>query len=220
LAEAHAVGLVHRDIKPANIMLCDRGGVADFVKVLDFGLAKQLTAPAVDNLSRSTTIVGTPLYLPPEAITGTQAIDARMDLYSLAAVGYFMLTGTPVFDGKTVVEVCVKHLSIAPEPLAARHAGHDAPAELEALLRRCLAKDPAQRPASAEELARALEALPIAVWSPRAARAWWQERGPSVTERANAMRAVDDGGGPTGTLQIDPQGDGEPNLGSTIDRAV
>ena len=202
LSEAHGVGLVHRDIKPANIMLCDRGGVADFVKVLDFGLVKQLDTPPADDLSRSTAIVGTPLYLPPEAITGSKAVDARMDIYALAAVAYFMLTGTPVFDGKTVVEVCVKHLSIPPEPLSVRHAAHDAPGELEALLVRCLAKDPALRPASAEEFAASLRALPLEEWSPEAARTWWRERGAAVVARSLEARRARGSAPADGTLEI------------------
>ena len=107
LAEAHAAGLVHRDIKPANIILTRRGGLHDFVKVLDFGLAKALDSQDRAGVTSPNALMGTPLYLSPEAVNQPDQIDARADVYALAAVGYFLLTGTPVFDGASVMEICM-----------------------------------------------------------------------------------------------------------------
>jgi CHASE1-domain containing sensor protein len=186
LAEAHGVGLVHRDVKPANIMLCNRGGIPDFVKVLDFGLVKDLVHE--DNkLSQSTTFVGTPLYLAPELVANRGPIDARVDLYALGAVGYFLLTGSPVFTGKTTVEVCAKHLSLAPESPSFR-LGQPIPADLEALILECLQKDPARRPASAAELVERLRKLDVVVWQAPQALAWWDAKGTKLKDQLSAER--------------------------------
>jgi serine/threonine-protein kinase len=186
LAEAHGVGLVHRDVKPANIMLCNRGGIPDFVKVLDFGLVKDLVH-GDNKLSQSTTFVGTPLYLAPELVANRSTIDARADLYALGAVGYFLLTGTPVFTGKTTVEVCAKHLSLAPESPSAR-LGQPIPADLEALILDCLQKDPARRPASAAELVERLRKLEVVPWEAAQALAWWAAKGTRLMNKLNTER--------------------------------
>lgn len=186
LAEAHGVGLVHRDVKPANIMLCNRGGIPDFVKVLDFGLVKDLIH-GDSKLSQSTTFVGTPLYLAPELVANRTHIDARADLYAVGAVGYFLLTGTPVFTGKTTVEVCAKHLSLAPESPSTR-LGQPIPADLEALILDCLQKDPARRPASAAELVERLRKLDVVPWETAHALAWWAAKGTNLMNKLNAER--------------------------------
>ncbi len=109
LAEAHEIGLIHRDVKPANVILVpQRGGAPDVAKVVDFGLVKELDQDT--DLSRDDQIAGTPLYLAPEAITSPGRVGARSDLYSLGCVGYFLLTGRPVFEGRNMVEVCGHHL--------------------------------------------------------------------------------------------------------------
>ena len=117
LSEAHEVGLIHRDIKPANIILSVRGGVADVATVVDFGLVKQLD-PGDADLTHGVTalnaITGTPLYVAPEVISGDPAVDARSDLYAVGAVGYYLLTGLPVFEAQTVVEVFAHHLHTPP----------------------------------------------------------------------------------------------------------
>jgi serine/threonine-protein kinase len=189
LAEAHAIGLVHRDIKPANIMLCRRGELTDFVKVLDFGLAKDLSEDGRTDLSRSAVLIGTPLYLAPE-VALQHAVDARADIYALGAVGYFMLTGTPVFEGKTVLELCFKHLSTPPDSPSER-LGRRLPPELEAIVLRCLAKDPAERPLSVEELAASLRSLDLGSWTPEIMKRWWAERGESIEQRVRAARRRD-----------------------------
>jgi serine/threonine-protein kinase len=186
LAEAHEVGLVHRDIKPANIMLCNRGGIPDFIKVLDFGLVKDLVNGET-GLSQSTTFVGTPLYLAPELVANRSHIDARADLYAVGAVAYFLLTGTPVFTGKTTVEVCAKHISLPPEAPSVR-LGQPIAADLEALVLECLQKDPARRPASAAAMVERLRSLNVALWETSQALAWWAAKGTSLKDRLSAER--------------------------------
>lgn len=175
LAEAHGIGLVHRDVKPANIILCDRGGQPDVAKVVDFGLVKSVEVSPDDStidVTSENTIVGTPLYMAPEALSGG-TMDARSDLYALGAVAYFLLTGTPVFRGKTVFEIFSQHLSAPPESPAAR-LGRPIPADLERLVLQCLAKSPADRPCDARILQVALSELqPDAHWSPADAARWW-----------------------------------------------
>jgi len=185
LAEAHSVGLIHRDVKPANLMLTIRGLLFDFVKVLDFGLVKK-TSGTDAGVTNADAVVGTPLYLSPEAITDGERVDARSDLYALGAVAYFLLTGSDVFSGISVVELCAKHLRSTPEPMSSR--GADVPEELERLVLSCLAKDPEQRPASATALADALAALDVAEWRNSDAQAWWDEKGKSVLERVKDER--------------------------------
>jgi eukaryotic-like serine/threonine-protein kinase len=145
LREAHAAGLIHRDIKPGNLFVGVRGGMRDFVKVIDFGLVKQLDAGDAPTLSRADAIAGTPLFMAPESVTDPESIDAKVDTYALGATAYYLLTGTPVFEGRSMVEVCGHHLHSVPEP-PSRRIGQPVPARLEALILRCLAKQPEQRP--------------------------------------------------------------------------
>lgn len=177
LVEAHALGLIHRDVKPANILLCARPGNADVVKLLDFGLVKDIRPSSVSDdpaLTRADAITGTPLYLSPEAITDPGAVDHRVDIYALGAVGYCLLTGVPPFQGRSTVEVCSQHLHTPPVPPSQR-LGTPVPAELEALLLACLAKKPEQRPQSARELCRRLaECAAQSPWSEDEARAFWE----------------------------------------------
>ncbi len=123
LAEAHAAGLVHRDIKPANIFLTRRGGLCDFVKVLDFGLVKARDGVDQAGVTSPNALMGTPLYLSPEGVTAPDEVDARADVYAVGAVAYFLLTGTPVFDGATLMEICLKHTNEPPQPPSARLGG-------------------------------------------------------------------------------------------------
>jgi hypothetical protein len=189
LAEAHKRGLIHRDIKPANLHLCVRGDIADYLKVLDFGLAKDLAAPSTQTqLSVSGIFVGTPLYVAPEAIRQPDQIDGRSDLYALAAVAYFLLTGTPPFQGASMVEVCSMHLHLEPEPPSKR-LDRALPPLLEALVLRCLSKHPDQRPASALELARELaDCTDVPPWTEADAATWWRDRSGPVLALATPLR--------------------------------
>jgi serine/threonine-protein kinase len=152
LAEAHGKGLLHRDVKPGNLILSERGGVPDRLFVVDFGLAESVSA------ALGAPLVGTPGYIPPEALLGASPLDSRADLYALGAVGYFLLTGGPVFSGATAADVCAKHVIRTPDPPSA-HSPHEIPPGLDDLLLCCLARNPAHRPGSARELARRLDAL-------------------------------------------------------------
>jgi serine/threonine-protein kinase len=181
LIEAHGVGVIHRDIKPANLMLCRQGGEYDVLKLLDFGLVKQLSVEGEAQLTGVSTLLGTPQYMAPESILSADSADARSDIYALGAVAYYLLAGADVFDGKSVIELCVQHLHHAPQPLAAR--GLAIPAELEALVLACLEKDPNHRPQSAAELRRKLEACAIAPWTADDARAWWLKHQAALTAR-------------------------------------
>jgi hypothetical protein len=176
LHEAHGLGLIHRDIKPANIMLCRLGGMYDVIKLLDFGLVKAVDAGAEASLTAANAITGTPLYMPPEAVMNTDAVDARSDLYSLGAVGYFLPTGKTVFTGASLMEICRKQVDAAPEPPSQR-LGRTVDPDLEALILRCLAKRPSDRPAGAEELAEALwQCAAAGTWTTADARRWWQSQ--------------------------------------------
>jgi len=174
LAEAHGVGLVHRDVKPGNVILCERGGLSDVAKVVDFGLVKDLEADG--RMTRDATLVGTPLYLAPEAIRSPDA-DARADIYSVGAVAYFLVTGRHVFDGGTVIEICGHHLHTLPTPPSER-LGRPLPPDLEAWVLACLEKDPARRPATAMQAAARLDRCELSgEWTPELARAWWAAKG-------------------------------------------
>jgi eukaryotic-like serine/threonine-protein kinase len=175
LAEAHGRGLVHRDIKPANIILTERGGELDVAKVLDFGLVKPLAAdgPDITHTGSSTMLTGTPLYMSPEAMTTPETGDTRSDLYALGAVAYFLLTGRPVFEGATVVEIIGHHLHTEPVP-PSRRVTHLIPADLEAIVMQCLRKRPADRPRSAPALRDMLRRCKaVEPWTTDAAAAWW-----------------------------------------------
>ncbi len=173
LTEAHGVGLIHRDIKPANIILCERGGIPDVAKVVDFGLVKELDH--AQDLTATGVITGTPLYLAPEAVRSS-AIDARSDIYAVGAVGYFLLAGRNVFEGDTLVEVCSHHLHTTPSPPSER-LGRPLPRDLEAAVLSCLEKDPDLRPQSARALLGRLAACEDAGrWSEQEAAEWWTVR--------------------------------------------
>ncbi len=184
LNEAHGLGLIHRDVKPANIMVCRLGGMFDVAKLLDFGLVKAVDAKREAGLTAANAVMGTPLYMSPETVAGSDKVDARSDLYSLGCVGYFLLTGTTVFTGDSLAEVFRKHTSAAPVPPSQRLRRSVEPT-LEMLILRCLAKSPEDRPGSAEEIAEELAKCESASgWSSAAARAWWTQRQAKTTGAA------------------------------------
>jgi eukaryotic-like serine/threonine-protein kinase len=174
LIEAHGRGLVHRDIKPANVILTERGGEPDVAKVVDFGLVKPLASDsAALTMSMPNVLTGTPLYIPPEAMNAPDVPDPRSDLYALGAVGYFLLTGHPPFEGTTVYEVIGHHLHSIPVPPSQRTTNL-IPPDLEAVILRCLRKKPDERPADARALREGLERCTMAPpWTSDAAAAWW-----------------------------------------------
>jgi hypothetical protein len=206
LSEAHALGLVHRDIKPSNVLLCERGQEGDVTKIVDFGLVKDLNASGAA-ASYEETLTGTPLYMSPESITSPDAIDLRSDLYSLGAVAYFLLVGRPPFTGKTIVEICAAHLHTVPEPPSRRRSG--LPADVEAVILRCLAKDPSARFSDARALRVALlECSSAGEWSARSAADWWSShrerfRAHCEAQRSSGIAAPDLGAAETEPLRID-----------------
>lgn len=145
LSEAHAQGVVHRDLKPENVMLARDG----MVKLMDFGIARALGG----NVTKTQTVIGTPGYMAPEQSQG-RVVDQRADLYALGLILYECLTGKRAFSGATPVEVALKQIKERPVPV--RKFVPATPPQLEAVVLRCLEKEPGRRFASAAELQRAL----------------------------------------------------------------
>ena len=175
LAEAHQLGLIHRDIKPANVFAAERGGVYDVAKLLDFGLAKPLMEQESAELSAEGQITGSPLYMSPEQAVGEREPDRRSDIYSLGGVGYFLITGHAPFEGRTPLQVILAHVNEPIEPPSRLVPG--VPDDLEAILTRCLAKDPSERYQSVGELIRALDQCHDAGrWTRGMASDWWQQK--------------------------------------------
>ena len=196
LGEAHDRGIIHRDIKPANIILCERGGMPDVAKVVDFGLVKEITG---DGGKSQQVILGTPAYIAPEAVTDPDRVGPACDLYALGAVGYFLLTGRRVFDGKTAVDVCIQHVTDAPKPPSSISAVH-IPPELEAILMKCLQKNPSRPVRERDRDGRGAPGAPSRPRTGISARraTWWAQparpsRRPSVADEL-AIHAVDHSG--------------------------
>ena len=183
LAEAHARGLVHRDVKPQNVLVCERGGLPDFVKVLDFGLVKSIAAPGAcapesppPEQTSPELMLGTLLYLPPERLRGETAADPRADVYAVGATAFRLLTGRDAYGGATTAELCANILA-QPVPRPSACGAPEVPAALDALVMSCLAKSPDQRPADAAAVLAALDALTGGLaWTAAEARAWWRRR--------------------------------------------
>lgn len=158
LGAAHAEGVVHRDLKPENVMLIDRYGERDQVKVLDFGMARLLDdAAGEESVTRTGSLLGTPLYMSPEAALGHK-VDAKADLYALGLVLYQMATGQLPFRDAQPLRLLYMHANQPPQPPSELAPGR-VPAALEALILTCLAKDPGARPADAAAVARQLRAI-------------------------------------------------------------
>jgi len=173
LGEAHAAGLMHRDIKPGNIFAAERGGVYDVTKLLDFGLAKPIANNDSIQVTQIGSITGSPLYMSPEQATGDSEPDARSDIYSLGAVGYYLLTGVPPFEGDNPMKVIIAHAHETVTPPSQHRAG--VPADLEQAILRCLAKDPRDRFQDAASFATALaECADAGNWTRIHAAEWWQ----------------------------------------------
>jgi eukaryotic-like serine/threonine-protein kinase len=185
LSEAESIALVHRDIKPANIVLCRYGEDYDFVKVLDFGIVKAISepgsveaAPTLTDLTAEHVVRGTPAFMAPEQVLGGLPVDNRADIYGTGCLTYWLLTGQLVFTGETPMQLLVQHARATPEPPSAR-TELPIPKELDAIVLACLAKNPSDRPQTARELARRLEAVPVmGEWTPDLARAWWETHQP------------------------------------------
>jgi serine/threonine-protein kinase len=185
LSEAHAAGLVHRDIKPGNIIVCQRGRLRDVAKLLDFGLVMapggqtSAGAPVPDD-----GIAGTPAYMSPEQAAGQQPLDARSDLYSLGAVAYFLVTGEPPFPRGAVLLVLAARRD---EPAAfPERLADELPADVRAVVLRCLEKDPKRRFSDADHLERSWAACACAgSWTEVKMNLWWQENAPVEDGQSN-----------------------------------
>jgi eukaryotic-like serine/threonine-protein kinase len=176
LAEAHELGLIHRDIKPGNIFLCKRGGLFDCVKVLDFGLVREYRSGQGEHgpLTNQDMIEGTPWFMPPEAFENPGSSDPRSDIYSIGALGYYLLTGGQyVFEGASLTEIHRQQIETTPLPPGLR-SSLGISGELEQIILLCLAANPAERPQSAGELKALLSATPLAhAWTIEKRQAWW-----------------------------------------------
>jgi len=190
LAEAHQCGLIHRDIKPTNIYLCHKGLDYDFVKVLDFGLVKAAVEPSdqTRDLTAHGIIVGTPAFLAPEMAMGDGKIDGRADLYALGCIAYWLLTGMQVFEADTPIGLALHHVQTEPPPVSER-TELEVPGQLAELIHDCLAKDPAERPQNASELAERLSAIPLSEpWTHERAENWWSMHLPESVSMESCAR--------------------------------
>ena len=180
LAEAHRLGLVHRDLSPSNVFVSVLGGRCDVAKVLDFGVVGGQAAAAGHDPSADGVVAGTPEYVAPEQAVAGRVVDGRADIYGLGALLYFMVTGSPPFQRDTPADVLRAHLSEPVTPPRDRVAG--IPADLEAVILRCLAKRPEDRFVDARAVADALRACSCATeWDEARAEAWWQEKASGAT---------------------------------------
>ena len=188
LEEAHARGMVHRDLKPSNIMACKVALQHDYVKVLDFGLVKPTQTEELTHLTVEGVSAGTPGYIAPEIAMGEERIDGRADLYTLGCVAYYLLTGTLVFNETSPTAMAVAHVQKSPAPPSER-TELPISADLESVVLQCLAKKPADRPASARALIRLLDACVDAKqWCSEDADAWWRTHlPPSSSHRTPAL---------------------------------
>lgn len=176
LQEAHAVGLIHRDIKPANIFASQRGGVFDVAKLLDFGLVKAEFEKPKNGDVQYGSFSGTPLYVSPEQVSAYEDVDGRADIYSLGAVAYYLLTGQTPFTSKNVLELLAAHRNS--EVIPPSQLSPAIPADLDQIIFKCMAKNPADRFQNAASLMAALDGCSVAEhWGAEQAANWWRSVG-------------------------------------------
>ncbi|HET7038402.1 MAG TPA: serine/threonine-protein kinase [Gemmatimonadales bacterium] len=189
LGEAHDQGLIHRDVKPANVFVCRYGRELDWVKLLDFGLVKGSPDQGRDpRLTGEGYVGGTPDFMAPEQVLGDRPVDGRADIYALGCVAYWLLTGHTVFRGANAVATMMQHVQETPEP-PSRRTELCIPAELDRTVLQCLEKDPARRPATADELSAQLAEVPLAQpWTPERARRWWEMHRPAERRTSGPVR--------------------------------
>jgi serine/threonine-protein kinase len=189
LREAHGIGLLHRDIKPSNVLACERGGVFDVAKLLDFGLVQDVgLTPDAGRLTVIGSIVGSPPFMSPEQAAG-KPLDTRSDIYSLGTLAFYLLTGRPPFPRDTAMQMLMAHAyETVPLPSSLRPA---IPRDLEEVVLRCLEKDPAKRWPDAASLGRALAACGGAdEWTEERAAEWWQEHRARATPTPNLSSPI------------------------------
>jgi tRNA A-37 threonylcarbamoyl transferase component Bud32 len=175
LREAHDAGVVHRDLKPGNVMVCERGGSFDVIKVLDFGLVKPIQTTESQQITATHLIAGTPAYMAPERLSDSETNDPRSDIYALGAVAFFMLTGHDAFKGRNLAELLLHVANTPPQPPSAA-TDNEVPRALDDLVYRCLSKDPRERPASAAAMLDELQQIESpGIWSQQQAESWWSQ---------------------------------------------
>lgn len=181
LREAHRQGIIHRDIKPSNLFVCRLGDNYDFLKVLDFGLARDLSSHGSSiHLTQDGSTAGTPAFMAPEIALGTSRAEATSDLYSLGCVAYWLITGADVFEETSPMAVMFAHAKEKPIAPSAR-TENSIPPELERIVMWCLEKDPDDRPQTAGELLRSLAAADLRpTWTNDEAERWWKMHLPDV----------------------------------------
>jgi serine/threonine-protein kinase len=180
LEEAHCAGIIHRDIKPTNLFLCRLGLEFDFIKLLDFGLARWRLMSGGGRMTMDNITTGTPAYMAPELALGAEELDGRTDLYGLGCVAYWLLTGRLVFEEPTPTAMALAHVQKEPNRPSSCAEVRISP-ELEQLILQCLSKKPEDRPASARLLRRMLEQCPEwGEWTQEDAEAWWRTNLPEL----------------------------------------
>lgn len=181
IAEAHGRGILHRDIKPENVMVCERGDVPDFVKVLDFGLVKDATKKQESMLSGPMELLGTPGYMAPEIISNPSAVSTRSDVYALGAVLYYLVCGKRVFYADNKLELLSRVVTEDPTP-PSKHLALGLDESWEAFILRALSRDPLERPRDAVEFRSILVTLPVdaASWSEQHSQRWWKAIGSTL----------------------------------------
>jgi serine/threonine-protein kinase len=186
LQEAHSIGLIHRDIKPSNVLATERGGIYDVAKILDFGLVQSVGLTQQDvRLTIQGVVLGSPPYMSPEQAMG-KSLDHRTDIYSLGGLAYFLLTGQPPFERDAPMQVLMAH--VYEKVKAVSEIRPEAPADLEAVIMKCLNKEPADRYQDAESLEQALEHCDAANgWSRHDAADWWRQHQHSEKETPAAV---------------------------------
>lgn len=172
LREAHLAGVVHRDIKPQNVMLCDRGGEPDFIKLVDYGLVKAFAPGISDSTSQTNFIIGTPRFMAPERLQSPWLADPRVDIYSIGGLLYYMLTAelpplVSPLDAQGSTQIGVETLDLLHSALP-----------FSGLLSQCMSYDPATRPSSIATLLHELDRLSVEFpWSREDSEKWWKKRG-------------------------------------------
>ena len=179
LAEAHSKGIIHRDLKPSNVFITQRGGLYDFVKVLDFGLAKEFrkaheeAEASQTGLTQAGALLGTPRYIAPESVHSQGQVDGRTDIYMLGAVAYWFLTGHPPFESTSSVDLLVDHVKTIPRR-PSQISEIPIPDGMDSIVMKRLEKSPDDRFQTAGELAEALDPIPgLKPWTQQDAKQWW-----------------------------------------------
>jgi serine/threonine-protein kinase len=169
----HLQHLLHRDIKPDNIMAYAKDGDCDLVKLLDFGLIKDLETGASRDLTRTVRVLGTPAFMAPERMLDPRVIDRRSDLYGIGCIGFYLLTGRKPFEASRDGDLAQQVLHVLAPPVSTL-AVFPVPAALDRLIAGCLAKDMAERPPDAAAFIAALDDIALLVpWHRAQARLWW-----------------------------------------------